>query len=65
VSQEPALFFSSIEDNIRLGKSDATDDQIIAAAKLANAHDFIMQLPQVHIALKLMCIDYVSLSLEL
>jgi ABC-type multidrug transport system fused ATPase/permease subunit len=47
VSQEPVLFFGSIEDNIRFGKSDATDEEVIAAAKMANAHDFIMQLPQV------------------
>lgn len=47
VSQEPVLFFGSIEDNIRFGKPDATDEEIIAAAKMANAHDFIMQLPQV------------------
>jgi ABC-type multidrug transport system fused ATPase/permease subunit len=47
VSQEPVLFFGTIEDNIRFGKRDATDDEVIAAAKMANAHDFIMQLPQV------------------
>ncbi len=47
VSQEPVLFFGTIEDNIRFGKLDATDEEVIAAAKMANAHDFIMQLPQV------------------
>jgi ABC-type glutathione transport system ATPase component len=47
VSQEPVLFFGTIEDNIRFGKPDATDEEVIAAAKMANAHDFIMQLPQV------------------
>lgn len=47
VSQEPVLFSGSIEKNIRFGKPGATDDEIIAAAKMANAHDFIMQLPQV------------------
>ncbi|CAF1405022.1 unnamed protein product [Adineta steineri] len=46
VSQEPVLFFGTIEENIRFGKLDATNDEIIAAAKMANAHDFIMQLPQ-------------------
>ncbi|CAF3747797.1 unnamed protein product [Rotaria sordida] len=46
VSQEPVLFFGTIEDNIRYGKLDATEEEIIAAAKMANAHDFIMQLPQ-------------------
>jgi ABC-type multidrug transport system fused ATPase/permease subunit len=47
VSQEPVLFFGTIEDNIRFGKSDATDEEVIAAATMANAHDFIMKLPQV------------------
>ena len=47
VSQEPVLFFGTIEDNIRFGKPDATDEEVIAAAKMANAHDFIMKLPQV------------------
>ena len=47
VSQEPVLFTGSIEDNIRFGKSNATDEEIRNAAKMANAHDFIMGLPQV------------------
>ena len=47
VSQEPALFLGSIEDNIRFGKIDATEEEIMEAAKLANAHDFIMEFPQV------------------
>ena len=47
VSQEPVLFFGSIEDNIRFGNQDATDDEVQAAAKMANAHDFIMALPEV------------------
>lgn len=49
VSQEPVLFFGSIEENIRFGKSDATDEEVRAAAKMANAHDFIMELPQVKV----------------
>jgi ABC-type multidrug transport system fused ATPase/permease subunit len=48
VSQEPVLFFGTIEDNIKFGKSNATDEEVIAAAKMANAHDFIMELPQVY-----------------
>jgi ABC-type multidrug transport system fused ATPase/permease subunit len=48
VSQEPTLFLGSIEENIRFGKIDATDEEIIQAAKLANAHDFIMEFPQVN-----------------
>lgn len=47
VSQEPTLFSGTIEENIRLGKLDATNDEIIAAAKMANAHDFIMELVDV------------------
>ncbi|KAL6634185.1 hypothetical protein ACP70R_026856 [Stipagrostis hirtigluma subsp. patula] len=46
VSQEPALFATSIRENILFGKEDATLEEIIAAAKAANAHDFISQLPQ-------------------
>ncbi|CAF3295551.1 unnamed protein product, partial [Rotaria sp. Silwood2] len=46
VNQEPVLFSGSIEDNIRLGKPDATDDEVQAAAKMANAHGFIMTLPE-------------------
>lgn len=41
VGQEPTLFATSIRGNIRYGKPDATDEEIIAAAKMANAHDFI------------------------
>ncbi len=47
VSQEPVLFTGSIEDNIRFGKPDATDEEVRDAAKIANAHDFIMALPDV------------------
>jgi len=46
VLQEPLLFSGSIADNIRYGKLDATMDDIVAAAQAANAHDFIMRLPQ-------------------
>jgi ABC-type multidrug transport system fused ATPase/permease subunit len=49
VSQEPVLFTGSIEENIRFGKADATDDEVQNAAKMANAHDFIMELPEVFI----------------
>ena len=47
VSQEPVLFPGSIQDNIRLGKSDATIEEIQEAAMMANAHNFIMELPGV------------------
>ncbi|XP_046391423.1 multidrug resistance protein homolog 49-like [Ischnura elegans] len=46
VGQEPVLFGASIADNIRYGKESATQQDIEAAAKEANAHDFIMKLPQ-------------------
>jgi len=46
VLQEPLLFSGTIEDNIRYGRLDATHEEIIAAAEAANAHDFIMRLPQ-------------------
>ncbi|GKV10457.1 hypothetical protein SLEP1_g21816 [Rubroshorea leprosula] len=46
VSQEPILFASSIRDNIAYGKDGATDEEIKAAAELANAAKFIDKLPQ-------------------
>ena len=45
VSQEPVLFDTTIEENIRYGCSNATLDQVIEAAKQANAHDFISSFP--------------------
>jgi ATP-binding cassette, subfamily B, bacterial len=45
VLQEPLLFAGSIAANIRYGRLDATMDEIVAAAKAANAHDFISRLP--------------------
>lgn len=44
VGQMPVLFNGSIRDNIKLGKQNATEEEIIAAAKAANAHDFISNL---------------------
>ncbi|WP_228027650.1 ABC transporter ATP-binding protein [Bacillus fonticola] len=46
VLQDNILFSESVKENIRLGKPDATDEEIFAAAKAANAHDFIQELPQ-------------------
>jgi ATP-binding cassette, subfamily B, bacterial MsbA len=43
VTQEPILFNDSIANNIRLGKEDATEEEIIEAARIANAHNFIIQ----------------------
>ena len=46
VPQEPAMFHRSIRENIRYGKLNASDDEVIAAAKKAHAHEFIMKLPE-------------------
>jgi ABC-type multidrug transport system fused ATPase/permease subunit len=63
VNQEPTLFGTSIKENIRFGKDDATDEEIITAAKNANAHDFIMSLPDVFsfINLKLHFILFINI----
>lgn len=45
VLQDTNLFTGTIKDNIKYGKLNATDEEVINAAKLANAHDFIMRLP--------------------
>ncbi len=45
VSQDNYLFDTSVKDNIRLGKPEATDEEVIEAAKMANCHDFIIALP--------------------
>ena len=45
VLQENFLFSGTIEENIRYSKSDATPDEVIRAAKIANAHDFIINFP--------------------
>lgn len=44
VGQEPVLFDASIRENIVFGKDDATEEEIVAAAKVANAHEFISKL---------------------
>jgi len=44
--QETVLFSGTIRDNIRYGRPDATDEEVIAAAKAAQAHEFIMSFPQ-------------------
>ena len=45
VSQEPVLFALTIKENIRYGKPEATDDEVEAVARSANAHDFIQNFP--------------------
>jgi ATP-binding cassette subfamily B protein len=46
VLQETNLFTATVKDNIRYGNPEATDEEVIQAAKLANAHNFIEMLPQ-------------------
>jgi ATP-binding cassette subfamily B (MDR/TAP) protein 10 len=46
VSQEPVLFGASIKENIKYGNLEATDEDIIDAAKKANAHEFIKDFPE-------------------
>jgi len=46
VPQQPALFSSDVFHNIRYGKPDATDEEVISAAKKAHAHEFIISLPE-------------------
>jgi ATP-binding cassette subfamily B protein len=46
VLQDTHLFTGTIKENIRYGRLDATDEEVMAAAKLANAHSFIRHLPQ-------------------
>jgi ATP-binding cassette subfamily B protein len=46
VLQEPFLFFGTIAENIAYGKPDATREEVVAAARAAHAHEFILRLPQ-------------------
>jgi ABC-type multidrug transport system fused ATPase/permease subunit len=46
VPQGPVLFSMSVSDNIRFGKHDATEEEVTAAARIGNAHDFVMELPE-------------------
>ena len=46
VSQDNFLFHLTVKENIRLGRPDATDEEVFAAAKLASCHDFITALPK-------------------
>ena len=66
VNQEPILFGTTIKENIKFGKENASDEEIITAAKSANAHDFIMSLPQVGLCsagiriYQMLLLDYVN-----
>lgn len=53
VGQEPVLFGATIAENIRYGSQTASKEEVIVAAKDANAHGFIMKLPQVSVVLQL------------
>lgn len=59
VSQEPVLFATSIEENIRFGNPDCTLEDIMAAAKEADAHNFINKLPEVGLRFSALCISNV------
>jgi ATP-binding cassette, subfamily B, bacterial len=48
VPQDPALFHRSLAENIAYGRPDATQDEIVVAAKRARAHDFILRLPKAY-----------------
>lgn len=49
VGQEPVLFDTTIRENIRYGNDSVTEEEMIKAAKEANAHDFISKLPEVSV----------------
>ena len=51
VSQEPVLFATTIKENIQHGNEDITEEQITAAARKANIHDFICTLPDVSMSI--------------
>jgi len=60
VLQEPVLFSASIAENIAYGRPGATDEEIVAAARAANAHDFITALPDgydTHVGERGMCLS--------
>ena len=46
VPQDPILFHRSLMENIRYGKPEATDEEVVAAAKLAHCHEFIVEFPE-------------------
>ena len=56
VLQDTHLFTGTVMDNIRYGKLDATDEECIEAAKLANAHEFIMHLEHGYLAKRFLTI---------
>ena len=63
VQQEPSLFATTIAENIRFGREGVTDEEIIQAAKAANAYNFIMDLPNVG-CITIMVLNVVWSSVE-
>jgi ATP-binding cassette subfamily B protein len=51
IPQDPSLFHRSLMENIRYGRLDATDEEVIAASKLAHCHEYIEKLPEMYTAL--------------
>lgn len=59
VSQEPALFATTIKENILFGREDATEEEVLQAAKASNAHNFISQLPEgYHTQVSVICWNF-------
>lgn len=48
VQQEPILFAATIEENLRMGKEETTTEEMVAACRMANAHEFICKLADVN-----------------
>ncbi|KAF6778540.1 hypothetical protein AHF37_01990 [Paragonimus kellicotti] len=65
VQQEPILFEGTIAENIRMGKLDATTEEVEEAAILANAHNFILEQPQVSFLIDLTSSEFTSVILKL
>ncbi len=64
VSQEPVLFATTIAENIRYGRDDATQEEIEQAAKMANAHDFISSMPKVCVAIEYHFVEWWLITIE-
>lgn len=60
MEQEPVLFATTITENIRYGRRGVTMEEIIEAAKQANAYNFIMDLPQVPITVQDQYMHYLT-----
>ena len=51
IPQDPTLFHRTLIENIRYGKLDASDEEVLAASKKAHCHEFIMKMPEKYLAL--------------